>query len=188
MKSLGYPFEFTKNVVEAALHNPNLIVHTVGAIFSIPRIEYSNGDYWMYKEVFTPHIWNVVESLDKEKMDILEALSCERLPYVEACKKRNSTDKTEDALEVFFDYAKNSSPAGPNVPDSRYITEDVPQGLVLLESLGQILNIPTPTCSGLINCANAALTVDFRKIGRTVEALGYDNIIKILKENEKEGY
>jgi len=188
LKSLGYPFEFTKNVVEAALHNPNLIVHTVGAIFSIPRIEYSNGNYWMYKEVFTPHIWNVVESLDKEKMDILEALGCERLPYVEACKKRNSTDKSENALDVFFDYAKNSSPSGPNVPDSRYITEDVPQGLVLLESLGHVLSIPTPTCSGLINCANAALTIDFRKNGRTVESLGYDNIMMILKENEKEGY
>jgi len=186
LDALGYPYEFTKNVVEAALHNPNLIVHTVGAIFSIPRIEYTNGDYWMYKEVFTPHVWNIVESLDKEKMDVLQALGCTKLPYVEACKKRNSTDQNEDALEVFFDYAKNSSPSGPNVPDSRYITEDVPQGLVLLESLGKVLNIATPTCSGLIACADAALQKDFRSVGRTVESLGYENIMHILNEDRKE--
>lgn len=186
LDELGYPYEFTKNVVEAALHNPNLIVHTIGAIFSIPRIEYTSGEYWMYKEVFTPHIWNVVESLDKEKMDVLYALGCEKIPYVEACKKRNSTNKDEDALEVFFDYAKNSSPSGPNVPDSRYITEDVSQGLVLLESLGKVLDILTPTCSGLIACANAALRMDFRSVGRSVESLGYDNIMRILNVERKE--
>lgn len=179
LDQLGYPYILTKNVVEAALHNPNLIVHTIGAIFSIPRIEYSKGDYWMYKEVFTPHIWNIVESLDKEKMDILEKFGCDRLPYVEACKRRNSLDESRDAMEVFFDYANNSSPKGPKVPDSRYITEDVSQGLVLLESLGHVLGVDTPTCTGLINCASAALATDFRANGRTVENLGMDTIRRL---------
>lgn len=180
LSQLGIPFEFTKNIAEAALHNPNLIVHTIGAIFSIPRIEYSKGNYWMYKEVFTPHIWNIVETLDKEKMDILEKMGCKRMPYVEACKLRNSLDKTKDALEVFFDYANNSSPKGPDIPDSRYVTEDVPQGLVLLESLGDFYDISTPVATGLIHCANAAFKKDFRKEGRTVEALGVDNLERIL--------
>lgn len=184
LQQLGWPFILTKNVVEAALHNPNLIVHTIGAIFSIPRIEYTGGDYWMYKEVFTPHVWNIVDSLDKEKMDVLEHFGCERLPYVEACKLRNSTDTSLDAMEVFRDYAMNSSPWGPNVPDSRYITEDVPEGLVMLESLGSVLGIPTPTCTGLINCASAALGKDFRATGRTVEGLGADNIRRILADTE----
>ena len=180
LNALKYPFVITASVVEAALHNPNLIVHTVGAIFSIPRIEYTNGDYWMYREVFTPHIWKIVESLDNEKMNVLEKLGCTRIPYVEACKLRNSINKESDAKAVFFDYAQNSSPEGPHIPDSRYITEDVPQGLVMLESLGIVYGIPTPTCSGLINCASAALHRDFRAEGRTVERLGIDNIKAIL--------
>lgn len=182
LKELGYPFMMTKNVAEAALHNPNLIVHTIGAIFSIPRIEYTGGDYWMYKEVFTPHVWNVVEALDNEKMNILEKLGCERLPYVEACKLRNSLNKNENALDVFRNYANNGSPYGPNVPDSRYITEDVPEGLVMLESLGKVLDIETPTTTGLINCASAALKINFREIGRTTEKLGIENIKLVLAE------
>lgn len=181
LDALKFPYTLTSNVVEAALHNPNLIVHTIGAIFSIPRIEYSRGDYWMYREVFTPHVWNVVESLDSEKMDVLERLGCPRLSYVEACKMRNSLDDQEDALAVFFDYAMNSSPKGPDRPDSRYITEDVPEGLVLLESLGEMLNIATPTCTGLINCASAAMKRDFRAEGKKIERLGYDCLKRILE-------
>lgn len=175
----GFPFEYLTSVVEAALHNPNLIVHTIGAVFSTPRIEYvakHGGDYSMYREVFTPHIWNLVESLDSEKMDVLAALGCDRVPYVEACKHRNSLNNNRDALDVFFDYANNSAPNGPDAPDSRYVTEDVPQGLVLLESLGKELNIATPTCTALIDCASAILKRDFRTQGRTTERLGQDEI------------
>ncbi len=180
LDGLQYPYILTENVVEAALHNPNVIVHTIGAIFSIPRIEYTDGDYWMYREVFTPHVWNVVESLDSEKMDILEKLGCARTPYVEACKLRNSTDTSADALEVFFDYAENSSPKGPDKPDSRYITEDVSEGLCLIESLGKYLGIETPTASALIDIASAALKRNFRLEGRNVDRLGIDNLKKII--------
>ncbi len=183
LDALGYPYMLTDSVIEAALHNPNLIVHTIGAIFSIPRIEHTNGQYWMYKEVFTPHVWNIVESLDIEKMNVLERLGSKRLPYVEACKLRNSEDKKGKAKAAFFLYAKNSSPEGPHQPDSRYITEDVPEGLVMLESLGQTLGISTPTCSGLINVSSAAMKIDFRKDGRTVERLGYENIQTILSDS-----
>lgn len=186
LEELRYPFCLTDNVIEAALHNPNLIVHTIGAIFSIPRIEYTNEQYWMYREVFTPHIWNIVRSLDREKMDVLERFELKRLPYVEACKLRNSSDKKVNAKAAFLHYAKHSSPKGPNQPDSRYITEDVPEGLVLLESLGLTLKIPTPTCTGLINCASAAMETDFRKEGRTVDCLGFDNIWKILDDGKTE--
>lgn len=180
LKELEYSEKILSNVFEAALHNPNLIVHTVGAIFSIPRIEYTNGEYWMYKEVFTPHVWNIVEKLDQEKMKILKYLDCKEVTYVEACKFRNSIDDSRDPIDVFRDYAENGSPKGPFVPDSRYITEDVSQGLVMLESLGEYFNIDTPVCTGLINVASAALNIDFRNKGRKISDLTEKSIEKIM--------
>lgn len=183
LEGLGYPFRFTRNVVEAALHNPNLIVHTVGALFSIPRIEYTRGEYWMYKEVFTPHVWTVCESLDQEKIAILNSLGVtDSLCYVEACQERNFINDTRTPLESFFDYALNSSPKGPSIPDSRYLTEDISQGLVMLESLGKVLGVQTPTASSLITLASVAMERDFRKEGRTVDALGVENIRMILDD------
>lgn len=186
LSQMGYSFERLSTVVEAALHNPNLIVHTVGAIMSAPRIEYAAAHqehYSMYREVFTPHVWNLVSSLDDEKIKILMAVGCKGVSYVEACRHRNSTDESRDATEVFFDYAINSSPDGPDRVDSRYITEDVSEGLVMLESLGKILKIPTPTSSSLINIASALLQKDFRENGRTVQKLQENNINRILKDS-----
>lgn len=186
LDQLGFPLFYVNSVVETALHNPNLIVHTVGAVMSIPRVEKTNGDYVMYHEVFTPSVWKILEKLDSEKMDVLEHLGFERMPYVEACKFRNSLDDDRDAKEVFFWYAAMPTRAkGPTSVESRYITEDVPQGLVMLEALGKSLNIPTPIATSLIELAGAALGRDMRAEGRTPEMLGEENILSILDDCRK---
>lgn len=169
LECLGYNFESLHSVLEAALHNPNLIVHTVGSLMSIPRIEFSGGEYWMYKEVFTPMVWNMVEALDKEKNLVLKKYCLPELSYVEACKLRNKGHNSNiDAKAAFFDYAKNNSPKGPTIPNSRYLIEDISQGLCLMESLAQIVNVDVPVCSSIINLASASLDTNLRQIGRSV--------------------
>ena len=189
LDQLGERFVYLDSVVEAALHNPNLVVHTVGSVMSIPRIEKSHGDFCMYHEAYTrdnPSTWKILEALDAEKMNVLEKLGFSRISYVEACKYRNSLDDSIDAKEVFLNYAEMDTRAkGPTKVDSRYISEDVPQGLVMLEALGKSLSVSTPIVSGLIEIAGAALGRDLRAEGRTPEGLGLDNIDKILKDCEK---
>ncbi len=185
LSALGFPFVYVNNVVGAALHNPNMIVHTIGSIMAIPMIDSMGSDFCMYHRSFTSHVWNVLEKLDSEKMDVLEKLGLERISYVEACKIRNSLDDNRDAKDVFFGYASMPTRAkGPINVNSRYITEDVPQGLVLLESLGNSLNIATPIATSLIEIASAALNRDFRSEGRTPEKLGVDNLKRILNDIE----
>ncbi len=185
LEGLDYHLEYV-TTIEAALHNPNMIVHTVGAVMSIPRIEKTNGDYCMYHEVFTPSVWKILEGLDEEKMNVIEKLGFKRLSYVEACKYRNSLNEKRDAKEVFFWYAAMPTRAkGPTKVDSRYISEDVPEGLVMLETLGKELNVPTPICTSLIEIASAALGRDLRKEGRTIQRLGKENIKKILEDSKE---
>lgn len=186
LDQLDERFVYLDSVVEAALHNPNLIVHTVGSVMSIPRIEKSKGDFCMYHEAYTrdnPCTWSILEALDREKMDVLDALGFERLSYVNACKYRNSLDDQMDAKEVFLNYAEMPTRAkGPTKVDSRYISEDVPQGLVMLEALGRELRISTPIATALIEIASAALSRDLRAEGRTPEKLGQENIRRIIQD------
>lgn len=165
-----------KNIVDSAMHNPNLIVHTVGAIMSAARIEYSNGDFWMYREAFTPSIWNLIAHLDAEKMNIHGRFGCSKIPYLEACKFRNEEDRSKDALSVFRYYAQNGAPKGPSSLNNRYIYEDVPMGLVLMSSIGRKFSVPTPICDSLIEIASGLLGQDFRANGRTFESLGLGDL------------
>ncbi len=181
LEAFNYNFHYM-STVEIALHNPNMIVHTVGAIMSIPRIEKTNGEYYMYAEVWTPSVWNILEKLDAEKMDILGRLHYKKMSYVDACKFRNTLDDKRDAKEIFFWYANMPTRAkGPMTVDSRYISEDVPEGLVLLETLGEYLGVKTPVCTSLIEIASAAIGRDFRLEGRSINRLGIDNIKKIIE-------
>lgn len=169
------------NIVESAMHNPNLIVHTVGTIMSANRIEYTNGEFWMYKEAFTPSIWNLIKALDKEKNTIIEIYNGKKSAYLEEAKWRNETDLSINAEEVFRSYANNGGPKGPFTVDSRYLVEDVSNGLVLLYSLGELANIETPITKSLISIASCLVQKNFFEIGRTLEKLGITSKEQLLK-------
>ena len=50
---------------------------------------------------------------------------------------------------------------GPASMRDRFITEDVPYGLVFLSTLGQLLNVPTPVSDAIINLCGAINRTDY---------------------------
>jgi len=167
---------FRTNIVESALHNPNLIVHTVGVIMSASRIEMMKGEFWMYRESFSPSIWNLINQLDKEKNDIIEVFKGQRISYLDACKFRNEEDQTVDSLQVFNFYATNGGPKGPDSLNTRYIFEDVQNGLCLLSFLGKLCNIETPVTNALITIASSLVNYDFFSHTLDLEDYGISNM------------
>lgn len=168
--------EARTNVVESALHNPNLIVHTIGVIMSAARIENTKGEFWMYREAFTDSIWNLIDQLDKEKNEVIMAFDGIPSNYIDECKYRNENDLTKDSLEVFNSYGINGGPKGPSSLYTRYLFEDVPNGLCLLNNLGKIAGIETPICNSLITIASSLVKEDFNKNGRSVEDLNWSSM------------
>ncbi len=172
-----------ENIMATALHNPNLIVHTVGMYALKPMMDYCAKYHPdevpnMYRDALgTEFAWAVVDLLDHEKMAVLEAYGCERIPYLDACKHRNEQDLDKDSRQVFEAY-KVITPPGPSRFDFRYITEDVPYGLVLLRSLGNAMNVPTPTCDHMIGVVNRILNTDYNAEGLTLKKLGVDDLSK----------
>ena len=150
-----------KNILESTLHNPNLIVHPIGVLFSAARIEYSKGEFWIYKEAFTESVANVIHRFDKERNAVLTLFGSEYLSYFDAAKWRNEADLAKDSYEVFIQSFGESANKGPSSLNTRYLYEDVPMGLCLLSSIGKVLNIPTPIADSIIHLASALLDKDF---------------------------
>lgn len=159
-----------KHILESAIHNPNMIVHPIGIIFSASRIEYSNGEFWMYREAFTPSVVKVIKAFDVEKNKVLQAFGCEPLDYFEAAKWRNEENLNIDAMAVFRSFA-DSSNKGPSIISHRYLLEDVPVGLGLYLSIAKLVGVDTSIQEGIVSLASALLGKDLRKDSRTIQYL-----------------
>lgn len=159
-----------RHILESALHNPNMIVHPIGMLFSASRIEHSGGEFWMYKEAFTDSVVNVIQEFDKQKNLMLQKFGCEPLNYFDAAKWRNAEDLNIDAMTVFKSFA-NSSNKGPSFVNHRYLNEDVPMGLGLFVSIGKIISIDTSIPDAIISLSSALLKKDLRQNARTIEYL-----------------
>lgn len=165
-----------RNILESALHNPNMIVHTIGMTFSASRIEYSKGEFWMYREAFTDSIINVINAFDKQKNKVLQAYGCEPLDYFEAAKWRNEEDLNIDAMTSFRSFA-DSSNKGPMFLRHRYLLEDVPMGLGLFVSLGKVAGIDTSIAESVMILGGALLGEDFKIQARSIQyLLGKDDV------------
>ena len=167
-----------KHILESALHNPNMIVHPIGIIFSASRIEHSGGEFWMYREAFTPSIINVIQTFDKQKNLILNAFGCDSLDYFEAAKWRNEEDLSKDAMEVFRSFA-NSSNKGPSSINHRYFHEDIPMGLGLFISIGQIVGVDTSVQESITALASALINKDLRQNARSIQYLLQKNEVTL---------
>ena len=165
-----------KHILESAFHNPNMIVHPIGILFSASRIEYSNGEFWMYREAFTPSVVNVIKAFDVEKNKVLQAFDCEPLDYFEAAKWRNEEDLSIDAMAVFRSFA-DSSNKGPSFINHRYLLEDVPMGLGLYVSVAKLVGVDTSIQEGIMALASALLNKDLKSGARTIQhLLGKDDV------------
>ncbi len=156
-----------KHILESALHNPNMIVHPIGILFSASRIEHSHGEFWMYKEAFTESVINVIKAFDVQKNKILNAFGCDSLDYFEAAKWRNEEDLNIDAMTVFRSFA-NSSNKGPSFINHRYLNEDVPVGLGLFISIGEVVGVDTSIQEAIMALASALLGKDLKSGARTI--------------------
>lgn len=159
-----------KHILESAFHNPNMIVHPIGILFSASRIEYSLGEFWMYREAFTPSVIQVIQAFDVQKNKVLQAFGCPPLDYFEAAKWRNEEDLSIDAMTVFRSFA-DSSNKGPTTINHRYLLEDVPMGLGLFISVAKLLGVDTSIQEGIFALASALLNKDLKHGARTIQYL-----------------
>ncbi len=159
------------NVLEAAINNPNPITHPVAAVFNAGRIEYSRGEFYLYREGITEGVVRAYDAVDEERRALCRRLGvkfyeCPATLPREDCAIRMGTFFGPGSLKDAGYHMK-----GPTTTKDRFVTEDVPYGLVFMESLASMLGVPTPVISAVITLLSAFNGEDYRALGRTVEKL-----------------
>jgi opine dehydrogenase len=164
------------NTLYTGLNNANAILHVANMVANAGRLESAGNGYRFYAEGYTPYAIKVLEMVSAERLCIARAFGVE-LPGIHQWLLDTYRLGGADLAETFR--RLTYEPTGPYqwtpTPKSmehKYVTEDVPCGLVAMAGLGDAVGVATPVIDGLIALSGTMLGRDFTKEGRTLAALG----------------
>jgi len=165
------------NILSVSFSNPNPTVHPPGTLLNVGRIQWSKGEFYLYREGITEAPARIIRKVYDETLAVANAFGF-RMREFEDEKFRNPCSIMNDDFWAPFD--KNGIVAnmrGPSSIYNRYITEDLPYGLVHRSQLGDLVNVPTPIMDSIVHLGAAICEMDFWK-GRTLEDLGLAGMSK----------
>jgi opine dehydrogenase len=166
-----YPFALKKTVVETGLGHLTPLLHPAGSLLNAGRIERSHGEFYMYEEGMTPSVVRVIESVDRERLQVGEKLGI-RLPNGVDMMVESGYGPRGSLWESLNGSAGLTPVKGPDSLGNRYVTEDIPYGLVAWASLGQAVGVNTPAMNALIEIGSAIMEKDCWNEGRNLQKMG----------------
>ena len=166
-----------KNVIETGMNNVNAICHPPGMILNAGWIEYTNGGFYFYKDGFTHGVSRTTDALDEERLSIMKILQITPIRFVDLFHKIGSTSNdTGGVYEAMAASEPNRTIKSPGSLDSRYIHEDIGNGLVPMVEFARIAGIHTPIMQSLVTLACKFNQVNYWETGRNSKRLGIDGM------------
>ena len=159
------------DVAACGLSAMNPVVHPAGVLMNAGRVEYARGEFFFYEEGVTPSVVKVILRVDAERLAIGKALGYDLCPVNEAFYRAGFGPKGDLWATVNGSRMLTQLKA-PGSLESRWLTEDVPYGLVGWSSVGAQYGVETPTMESMVNIGSAVMEFDGWKAGRGVEKLG----------------
>lgn len=156
------------SIIETSIGNVGMMLHCAPLLFNAGWTENEKFSYKYYKEGITPRIARFVERLDQERLSVAKAFGYD-IESLSSWIQRIYHVGGQNLYERLQNTEPYSTIEAPTSLEYRYITEDVPNGLVPLESAGIYLGLDMKCTTLVINLASALLEIDFRKEGRNVK-------------------
>lgn len=164
-----------QNIWHTTLENGNPVVHPGPCLVNAGRIDYSKGEFWLYKEGITEHTINILRAIESEQMAIGAAFGFDIEDATQSRARRGYLANEVDDLQFQFNTSEVFTQIkGPLSCTSRYFTEDISTGLVLWSDLGAVAGVPTPNIDSVITLGGSLLKTDFRTQGLTLKSLGLE--------------
>jgi opine dehydrogenase len=160
------------NVLSAAFSNPNPVVHPVASLLNTGRIQYSKGEFYLYREGITEAVARAIRAAYDEVSALAEAFGFGVIRYDER-DFRTTASIMGAAFQAPFDtVGVIARILGPKSLQDRYLTEDIPFGLVPMSEFGKKLRVPTPIMDAIIDLGSVICGGDYRRTGYTLSSLG----------------
>lgn len=176
LRRLWSCLEVAPDVLSAAMSNPNPIVHPAGSLLNTGWIQQARDDFFMYRVGITEAVARVIHSVYSEIRSVARALGTDVIEYDDRDFQSTGSIMAIAFQAPFDTLGVIASVAGPKSVHDRYVTEDLPYGLVPVSQLGKLVGVTTPAVDGLIDLGSIVCDEDFRANARGLDQLGLEGL------------
>ena len=148
------------NALYTGFTNANAMLHVANCIANAARIE-SGDSYRFYAEGVTPAVGRLYQAINRERVAVAAALGA-AVPTLEDWFERVYGVREAHLVETSLEH--------------KFITEDVPTGLIPMSALGAAAGVPTRAIDALVAVVQSMTGHDFAAEGRTLARLGLNGI------------
>jgi opine dehydrogenase len=186
MKSM-YPVVPCENVLATSLNNLNPIVHPIGTVMNAGWIDSVGEKFFFYRDGNTLSISRGIKGIFEEVSRVAEATGVKMNTYPEEDFWNKSAIMSSYTRAVFDKEGCVAKISGPASVKSRYITEDIPYGLVPIRKLAVQYDTPTPLIDAVIRLGSVINQTDYMSEGVSLEEIGIkgfsrDDLRRFLNE------
>jgi opine dehydrogenase len=167
------------NSLYTGFTNANAILHVANCVANAGRIE-SGDSYKFYAEGVTPAVARLYEAINAERVVVAAALGAS-VPSLADWFDRvygvRETTLVETCRRLTYNGDGSYQATGtPKSLDHKFITEDVPTGLIPMSALGAAAGVGTPAINALVEVVRSMTGKDFAAGARTLESLGLSDM------------
>ncbi|MGH7111151.1 MAG: NAD/NADP octopine/nopaline dehydrogenase family protein [Stellaceae bacterium] len=163
------------DVIHTGFTNANAMLHVANCVANAGRID-RGENYQFYAEGVTPAVARLYQAIDAERVAAAAALSAEvpTLPdwFERVYGVRGATLSETCRLLTTNSDGPYQATGTPRSFDHKYISEDVPVGLVPMSALGAAAGVATPAIDALVTLAATIAGTDFAAQARTLDRMG----------------
>ncbi len=164
-----------RSVAYTGFTNANAMLHVANCIANAGKIDRGER-YRFYADGVTPLVAGLYRAINAERVAVAAALDAE-VPTLEAWFERTygvrgaTLSETCQLLTTNTDgpYQATGTPASF---EHKYISEDVPVGLVPMGALGRAAGVATPAIDALVEMVRCMTGKDYAAEGRTLHRMG----------------
>ena len=139
----GDRFRLASNLMAIALSNLNPPIHMASALCNFTRIE--KAEYWANYDAITPSVARFIEALDAERLAVAAAYGVTVRSVEEHYRLTFGLPEGMSVAEMAAAvHKKRNGPPGPTTVETRFVTEDVPFGIVQIIRLARDKGVAVP--------------------------------------------
>lgn len=166
-----YPqFVAAPNVLHTSLDNIGAVFHPATVVFNTNRIE--AGEEFEFYRGMTPTVASYLEAIDAERVRTAEAYGVPAQTAMEWLKVTYPGVEGKNLYECIQSTRAYAGIMAPKTLDVRYISEDIPMGLVPMVSFAQAAGLEAPASRAIADICCVLHRRDYWRSGRTLENLG----------------